>query len=233
MSTDLLTAFFERDLIPEEEERLGHMLADSAEAAERFAEMGATLYGTFGLPEPQWGGIRPGHTVSGGMGGAGMVGGGLVVGLLIGGTVAWFLSNRPVSIDMGRGNISGQSVQVPASPSNSGTIRRKVERPATINTTKPSSNGEDAEGEVRGDLLVLKIVLQEASLVEIRVLDADGLVVRRIASAEMPAGAYKFPWDGTDNRGDQLRPGRYMIQVKQGSETMEKWISIKPKDGNR
>ena len=51
------------------------------------------------------------------------------------------------------------------------------------------------------------------SEVALRITRGQGLVVRNLVSGTFEPGEYEFPWDGLDDNGDSLLPGRYFLTL--------------------
>lgn len=54
----------------------------------------------------------------------------------------------------------------------------------------------------------------DAKLVEIKILDSAGNVVRSFKVGEKKSGRYDFNWDGKDEKGNYLPEGNYKIKIE-------------------
>ena len=53
--------------------------------------------------------------------------------------------------------------------------------------------------------------------VTIRVVNLLGQPVKTLARGEYEAGVHRIDWDGTDERGQQVVAGIYLVQMRAGS----------------
>lgn len=58
-----------------------------------------------------------------------------------------------------------------------------------------------------------------AQNVTITVFDEDGSVLRTIDAPGGPAGSYTYTWDGLDDEGNRVAPGRYRVEISAKSES--------------
>jgi hypothetical protein len=63
---------------------------------------------------------------------------------------------------------------------------------------------------------VLTFALPEKRTVRINVFNVQGNPVRRLATAELPAGSHRVAWDGCDDAGSRMATGLYFIRVLAG-----------------
>ena len=99
---------------------------------------------------------------------------------------------------------------------------RKVPFPGIgpkLNEIKPSR----LAGEI-----IIEYMLPQAYEVQVQILDMNGRLIRSLLRAEPcrcmpPAGIHQVVWDGLDEDGKRVRPGRYQCRFISGdySETME------------
>ncbi len=61
--------------------------------------------------------------------------------------------------------------------------------------------------------------LGEPAAVRLRVVSANGRVMREIFAGALGAGTHTFPWDGRDARGAEVSTGVYFIQLAAGERT--------------
>lgn len=47
----------------------------------------------------------------------------------------------------------------------------------------------------------------------VKILDADGKVVRTLTEVDLPAGVNSLKWDGKDSAGNRAEPGYYTIEI--------------------
>jgi hypothetical protein len=66
-----------------------------------------------------------------------------------------------------------------------------------------------------GDALV-RFTLDAASDVDLRVVSANGRLVRRLASGRRDAGNHTVAWDGRDDGGRRVAAGAYVVQLEAG-----------------
>jgi hypothetical protein len=59
--------------------------------------------------------------------------------------------------------------------------------------------------------------IANAGLVEINIYNVLGQKVRSLVNQELKAGAYTARWDGTDDRGNTVAAGTYVIRMQSGS----------------
>jgi flagellar hook assembly protein FlgD len=59
----------------------------------------------------------------------------------------------------------------------------------------------------------IEFSLSSPARVEVSVFSVDGSRVRRVESADYPAGESRILWDGTDDGGRRLPSGVYLVRV--------------------
>ncbi|MEM0911252.1 MAG: flagellar hook assembly protein FlgD [Pseudomonadota bacterium] len=69
---------------------------------------------------------------------------------------------------------------------------------------------DSADGGLSG-VIINENTSQDTS---IQILDDSGAIVRTIDVGTQPAGNIEFNWDGTDNSGNAMPPGNYLVQVE-------------------
>jgi uncharacterized repeat protein (TIGR01451 family) len=60
----------------------------------------------------------------------------------------------------------------------------------------------------------LQLVLPQSADVDMRLYDAAGRLVRVLANGRYLAGLHAIPWDGTDEHGEPVRVGMYLLRVE-------------------
>jgi hypothetical protein len=60
--------------------------------------------------------------------------------------------------------------------------------------------------------------------VDIKIVAADGRIVRSLLDARQPAGSHEAVWDGRDDSGRQLSRGLYWARIRAGSENLSQKI---------
>ena len=53
-----------------------------------------------------------------------------------------------------------------------------------------------------------------ASDVEVEITDLNGQLVRRLNLGQQPSGLARFEWDGSDQDGNRVEPGRYRVATR-------------------
>jgi pimeloyl-ACP methyl ester carboxylesterase len=72
----------------------------------------------------------------------------------------------------------------------------------------------------------LHLELPEATMVELRIHDARGRLVRAFAPVRLTAGAHAWPWDGRDHRGRELAAGVYLATVSTSTGTTTTRVAL-------
>ena len=54
---------------------------------------------------------------------------------------------------------------------------------------------------------------EKTSALDITILDENGKEVRHIKAGTQPAGPFTVPWDGRDDNGQRMPPGKYTVRV--------------------
>ena len=65
-------------------------------------------------------------------------------------------------------------------------------------------------GPITGSALLM-MTLAKTRMVDLRVYDVGGSLVRTLASRQFPAGVHAIGWDCTNDLGARLAPGRYAV----------------------
>ena len=221
---DLAQEFFKRDLSDAEWKALGQQLAREDAAADQFLASAQAYHAGLGLPEPSGKPFKPGG--AGGLGGAmGSVGswvGALVLGAALGGTVVhfWFPAEAPAP---------APQVQVVPTPFPTIAVAPAHGRPNLPQPTlQAPPQGASAPRVASQGFPGLAAVVHLASqgLVTARVLDAQGQELRVLFAGVLEAGSWSFAWDGRDEAGSVLPPGRYTIEVQEGSHVLKKDVVV-------
>jgi protocatechuate 3,4-dioxygenase beta subunit len=99
-----------------------------------------------------------------------------------------------------------------------------------LNATDAGDEGPDPEitflhpgfpNPFRGETNV-RFSLAQASSVELSVYDVTGRRVAMLLEREMPVGYHTVTWDGRDERGQDVRPGVYFVQLIGGGKALTK-----------
>ena len=61
-------------------------------------------------------------------------------------------------------------------------------------------------------------VLTEASAAQLEVFDVSGRLVRTLHRGSLPAGDFRFLWDGADQRGERVPCGLYFLRLEAGAQ---------------
>jgi endonuclease I len=70
--------------------------------------------------------------------------------------------------------------------------------------------------------------LQEPGQVRVDLFAADGRFVRTLLEAARAAGPFELTWDGTDDHGDRVASGSYLVRLQSGSVVdLEKVLLVK------
>jgi flagellar basal-body rod modification protein FlgD len=97
--------------------------------------------------------------------------------------------------------------------SSSNLVNREVMVPAS----SASYDGSDA---VKGAVNVTA-----ASDVTVKIVDANGNVVRNMDLGAQNAGLSQFTWDGKDDNGNAVAAGTYSIQAAAGSTSLDTYVA--------
>ncbi len=61
---------------------------------------------------------------------------------------------------------------------------------------------------------VIPVSLDRGTDLSLRIVDAQGRVLRNLHEGQLPAGAHEFQWDGRDEAGATLASGVYLVQLR-------------------
>ncbi len=68
------------------------------------------------------------------------------------------------------------------------------------------------------DLASMKFNVPETSPIEFRVYNLKGMLLRYVSYTPGSTGEQTFQWDGTDEAGDPLPAGTYLLQIRQANK---------------
>ena len=216
--TDLIQAFFERDLNESEHEALSKLLEGSPDAALRYEALLEQNYLATGLPQPRLPeGLQslpqPGNVSLPWWTGSVKF---VAVGLVAVGIALWEFrpqtkTENPLPVQP---PAFRQSLDKPEAP-----VHPMVNR---IAPTRPLAVGPAQEGQ---ELSVLVDVPRKA-LVTVHILDEGGAEVRNLFTGFVEAGRWTFQWDGLLENGETAKSGHYRIDVQSGAAHQSKDIQI-------
>ena len=73
----------------------------------------------------------------------------------------------------------------------------------------------------------IQFTLESASKVDVQIFDISGRLVKRLLQgAYLPAGPAAFSWSGTDEQGQAVASGTYLLQVKAGKFITSQRITL-------
>lgn len=82
-----------------------------------------------------------------------------------------------------------------------------------------TSNADSSKG-----TMITKYYFPGHGTVTIVIYDADGKKVRRAFDRSRRGGMRSFAWDGKDDRGQYVKPGRYTCRVSRGTMVMNRQL---------
>lgn len=217
----LLREYFDRDLSLDELDRLEALLEGPEENAGRFAEYAAVFCASLGILHPpkvrrlprfrwRWSGA-------------------LILTATVAAALLWRIRQQPPlppaqpPVVMATPATIAVRPSVPSSkpspareavPSAPASVQAPRPRMSATVQTRPVPNPWPTEQIFDG--LWLSIVMPEEGIVTLRVLDPRGHVLRNLFAGVMDAGMNRLQWDGLDDRGRQVEPGEYTVEVWQG-----------------
>jgi flagellar hook assembly protein FlgD len=89
----------------------------------------------------------------------------------------------------------------------------------------PQKWGADS---VEGNRLSVVVELEKLAQVQVRVLNPQDQALRVLFDGPLSPGKWSIQWDGRLADGTQAESGKYLIQVKAGSQVMSKSVSVEP-----
>jgi len=92
----------------------------------------------------------------------------------------------------------------------------QVSSGSTPGKTRMLSPGPNPFLPSSGENLILRVILDSSSEVEVFVLAEDGRAVRKIHRGLRSAGVEEIPWDGRDDGGEVVASGIYIVQIIAG-----------------
>lgn len=212
--TDLVKAFFSRDLSEAEHEALSKLLAESPDEALRYENLLEQNYLATGLPHPA---LPKGLQSLPRNGGGGLVVGSgalklLLAALALGGAVLWKYWPSP------KAEISTTaqtSLEKPFTEPVKQVLKKQV---PVLPQAGPAQEGQE---------LSVVVDSPQRSLVTVRVLDRAGKEIRVLYTGFVESGKWNFNWDGLLGNGEAAGAGDYRIDVQTGSAHLSKDIRIK------
>jgi hypothetical protein len=79
----------------------------------------------------------------------------------------------------------------------------------------------------QGDGLNIELQLGSAKDLGVVVYSGAGLPVRRLGRLHLEAGTHKLSWDGLDDQGRAVPPGRYRVDVDLGGSHLSRWLEVR------
>ena len=64
--------------------------------------------------------------------------------------------------------------------------------------------------------------------VRVEVFDANGRLVRTVASGSFEAGVHRIEWDGRATGGDRAGAGLYFLRARAGAQTANRKVALIP-----
>jgi flagellar hook capping protein FlgD len=74
---------------------------------------------------------------------------------------------------------------------------------------------------------LIRFAIPEASHVELSILDIQGLLVKKLVDADLPAGRHDARWDGTDRGGSRVASGVYLCHIVSNGEEQTKKLEMR------
>jgi flagellar hook assembly protein FlgD len=71
-----------------------------------------------------------------------------------------------------------------------------------------------------GPPLCILYRVTSGDLVQVKVYNVIGVPVRQILNQTQPPGSYSVNWDGTDDYGQPLSTGLYIIMMREGNQEL-------------
>ncbi len=80
--------------------------------------------------------------------------------------------------------------------------------------------------EAAGDKLTFAYAVPVSGHTTISVLDAEGRVVRRLLSRDLPDGPHQIIWDACDDQGHHVAPGSYTVEFELDARDQGAWGAV-------
>jgi hypothetical protein len=215
---NLVDEFFKRNLTEAEAQNLEELLEKSPEASSRFGEMLRQEYLSLGLPEPKIPknfhspiSIPPTAWLGPVLGFLALVGVAVV-------SLAWWM--RPHS-ELAVLTLTASLPQKPIAAEVSQNPGILPPPPIQL----PQKLGADS---VEGNRLSVVVELEKIAQVQVRVMNPQEQSLRVLFEGPLSPGKWAIQWDGRLADGTQAESGKYLIQVKAGSQVMSKSVSVEP-----
>lgn len=210
MSTDLLEAYFQRDLSDKELAQIEASLARSEEVAERFAGLAAAFSAELGLPDAKPGSGRGRIQMGWWLGAMGLA---LALAALFVGLHHRSLARSPLSA-------RPQAHAAPLAPSQAPAARKAAAVPPPPAGPLPGQASHAYAG------LEISLDVQDQGQVTARVLDQGGATRRLLYDGTLEPGQQTLRWDGLDDAGQPCASGEYIIEVTQGAATLRRTVVL-------
>lgn len=197
MATNLIEEYFQRDLSAGEEERLRRLLSRSEEAGLEFSRLAERHYAKLGV-------VAAGLLVAKTMAGSSAHGADWLRKLTWGAKVAG-LKTALVTVGavavLGTGYVAVRHWRTPA--------------PAP------------GVPQQQGDGLSIELDLGSPKDLAVKVRDSRGTLVRDMGHWSWKAGSHRLLWDGLDDAGKAVAPGRYQVDVDLGGSSRQiRWLEV-------
>jgi hypothetical protein len=215
---DLVDEFFKRNLTEAEAQSLEELLDKSPEASSRFGDMLQQEYVSLGLPEPKIPknfhspvSIPPIAWFGPVLGFSALVGVALV-------SLAWWAKSH-----------SELKVPVMTAALTQPPIVAEISKKTEVLPPPPIEVPQKLEDDsVEGSRLSVVVELEKLARVQVRVLNPQDQSLRVLFEGPLSPGKWAIQWDGRLSDGTEADPGKYLIQVKAGSQVMSKSVSVEP-----
>jgi hypothetical protein len=215
---NLVDEFFKRNLTEAEAQSLEELLGKSPEASSRFGEMLHQEYLSLGLPEPKipknfhspvsipptaWLGPVLGFSA--------------LVGVIVVSLVWWMRPHSELTVPTLTASLPQKSIAAVVSQNPGILPPPPIQLPQKLGTNS-----------VEGNRLSVVVELETIAQVQVQVLNSDDRSLRVLFDGPLSAGKWSIQWDGRLADGTQAESGKYLIQVKAGSQVMSKSVSVEP-----
>jgi len=219
----LMEKYFFGELTDSEEEKLESLLTESEDAAWEFGQAAEEIYNRYGLPEPgspEGGPDGPAKRTQ---------------------HWTWILSIFALLLIVGALRMIFRPTRLSPHPVWTPTKALKPIHARKVSAKKISPRHAAALPKARMTLAVppegraskvsgtnLRVVVhrQTTGPVTVRVVNSQGLEVRRLYGGSLPAGRWAFEWDGRGGDGRLVAPGKYRIVVETGGSAQSKEVDI-------